>query len=292
MAHGADNRRDTSGHGPRHGFFVEAPQIFQRAAAPGQDQRIEPEAVGQADGAHDLCNGFAALYCGGDQVQFHLRGAATEHTDDVADHCTGGRGNDADALRVGWQRQLAFGAEQPLGTELFLQCFEGQAQGAITGRLDGVENQLVVATPLEQRNLAAHPHRQAIAQRLAYPRGVLPEQRATHLGAAVLEGEVHVAGRRAGEVGNLAFHPHAAEHVFQQHAGATVELADGKDLAVQAESFERVSDHGGHHKGHRPRLSVPALSPASRLPQVSRWLGPHAVPVGAGPALWAALSRR
>ncbi|MNP10595.1 hypothetical protein D3C76_1027510 [compost metagenome] len=69
-----------------------------------------------------------------------------------------------------------------------------------------------------------------------------------------------MAGRRAGEVGNLAFHPHAAEHVFQQHTGAAIELADGKDLAVQAESFEGVSDHGGHHKGQGARLSVPALS--------------------------------
>ncbi len=57
-----------------------------------------------------------------------------------------------------------------------------------------------------------------------------------------------MAGGRAGEVGNLAFHPDAAEHVLEQHAGAAVELADGEDLAVQAESFERVSDHGGHHK--------------------------------------------
>jgi len=149
---------------------------------------------------------------------------------------------------VSRQWLLSFGAEQSLGTELFLQGLESQAQRAITGWLDGVENKLVVATPLEQRNLATHPHRQAIAQRLAYPRGVLPEQRTTHLGAAVLEGEVHVAGRRAGEVGDFAFHPHAAENVFQQHAGAAVELADGKDLAVQPESFERVFDHGWHHK--------------------------------------------
>ena len=83
-------------------------------------------------------------------VQESLGRAAAEHADDVANHCPGGGGDDADALRVGRQRLLALGAEQPFGAEFFLECFEGQAQGAITGRLDGIEDQLVVATPLEQ----------------------------------------------------------------------------------------------------------------------------------------------
>ncbi|MNN80001.1 hypothetical protein D3C81_1966920 [compost metagenome] len=50
---------------------------------------------------------------------------------------------------MGRQRFLAVGTEQSLGAEFFLQRFEGQAQCAVTGRFDGVENQLVVATPFE-----------------------------------------------------------------------------------------------------------------------------------------------
>jgi NOL1/NOP2/fmu family ribosome biogenesis protein len=43
-----------------------------------------------------------------------------------------------------------------------------------------------------------------------------------------------VAGCRAGEVGDFAFDPDVAEHVFEQHPCAAVELADGQDFTVQA----------------------------------------------------------
>ncbi|MNQ69346.1 hypothetical protein D3C85_839370 [compost metagenome] len=146
-------------------------------------------------------------------------------------------------LRVGWQRALAFGGEQAFGGELFLQGLEGQAQGAVAGRLHRVGDQLVVAAAFEQRDLAAHPYRQAIAQGLAHALGVLPEQCAADLGLGVLEGEIKVAGSGAGEVGNLALHPDLREHVLQQVAGALVELADGQHLAVEAEPLEGIVDH-------------------------------------------------
>ena len=142
------------------------------------------------------------------------------------------------------------------GTELFLQGIESQAQGAVTRRLHRVEDQLIIAATFEQRNLAAHFHRQAIFQRLANPRRILPKQRATHLGAAVLEGEVHVAGCRAGEVGDLAFDPDIAEHVFEQHPRAAVELADSQDFTVQAESCKGIFNHGAQFKGIRRSISM------------------------------------
>ena len=46
---------------------------------------------------------------------------------------------------------------------------------------------------------------------VAHPRGVLPEQRTTHLGAAVLQGEIHVAGGRAAAA--LAAYAKAREHL-------------------------------------------------------------------------------
>ncbi len=244
MADGADDGRHAGGDGPCHRFFVEAPEVFQRTAATGQDQCVEALGVGLLQGADDLPDGFAALHGSGDQVQFHLRGTPAEHTDDVADHRAGRRADDADALGMSGQGALAFGGEQAFGAELFLQGLEGQAQGAVAGRLDGVEDQLIVATAFEQRDLAAHLDRQSVTQRLAHPRGVIAKQRAAHLGAAVLEGEIDVAGSRAGEIGYLALDPDAAEDIFQQHAGAAVELADREDFTVQAEAFERVSDHG------------------------------------------------
>ncbi len=269
MADGTDDRRHAGIHGTRHGFFVEAPQVFQRTTATGQDQRIEASRIGQLEGAHNLRHGFAALYRRRDQCQFNVRRPAAKHADDVADYRAGRRTDNADAPRVRRQRHLAFGAEQAFGTEFFLQRIKGQAQRTIAGRLHGVEDQLVVATALEQRDLAAHLDRQAVLQCLAHPGGIVAKQRATHLGAAVLEGEIHVAGGRAGEVGDLAFDPDIGEHVFQQHPRAAVELADSQDFAVQAQTGKRIFNHGRQFIGIRARfgrIARPARSAFARRP--------------------------
>src|SRR5690606_41094082 len=117
-----------------------------------------------------------------------------EYADDVADYRAARRADNADVLRVGGKGALAFDGEQPLAGELFFQGLEGQAQGAVAGRLHGIDNQLIVAAPLEQRDLAAYLDRQSVAQGLAHACGVLPEQCTTHLSLAVLEGEIGVPG--------------------------------------------------------------------------------------------------
>ncbi len=256
MADGADDRRDTGIDRARHRFLVEAPEVLQRAAATGEDQRVEAAGIGHFQRADDLRSGFAALYGSRYQGQLHLRRTAAEYADDVANHRAGRRTDDADALRMRGQRHFAFGTEQAFGAELFLQRIEGQTQRAVTGRLHGVEDQLIVATAFEQRNLAAHLDRQTVLQRLAHARGVLPEQRATHLRAAVLEGEIDVAGRRAREVGDFAFDPDVAEHVFKQHPRAAVELADGQDFTVQAKSCKGIFNHGAQFKGICPPITM------------------------------------
>ena len=157
---------------------------------------------------------------------------------------------------MGGQRTLAFAGEQAFAGEFFLQCLEGQAQGAVAGRLDGIGDQLVVAASLEQRDLSAHLYRQPVAQGLAYAQGVLPEQRAADLRVAVLEGEADMSGGRPGEVGQLALDPDLREHVFQQQAGALVQLADGQHLAIEAEPLEGIVTHGRHDKAaHRDAIN-------------------------------------
>ncbi|KPW14438.1 Uncharacterized protein ALO42_05453 [Pseudomonas syringae pv. atrofaciens] len=263
MPDSADNRRHARVDGAGDGFFVEAPQVLQRAAATCQDQSIEAPAVGQLQCADNLVDRLAALNGCGNQGQLDPRRATAEHADDVADHRTGWRTDNPDTLRVQRQRDLALGAEQAFIAELGFQRIERQAQCTITGRFHRIENQLIVATTFKQRNLAAHLDLQAVLERLTHPRCALPEQRAAYLRARVLQREVHMARGRAREVGDLALDPDAAEHVFQQHAGAAVELADSKDFPVEAESCERVFDHVGHHNGnaglaHRSVSSVKA----------------------------------
>ncbi|MNR22614.1 hypothetical protein D3C85_1395760 [compost metagenome] len=65
-----------------------------------------------------------------------------------------------------------------------------------------------------------------------------------------------MAGRRAGEVGDFAFDPDVAEHVFEQHPRAAVELADGQDFAVQAESCKGIFNHGAQFNGIRWSISM------------------------------------
>src|SRR5690606_39771619 len=110
-------------------------------AAARQNQRIEALAVGQVQGADNLRRGIATLYGGGDQRQLHVRRAAAEHRDDVADHRAARRADDADALRMGGQGALAFGGEQTFGGQLGFQRLESQAQGTVAGGLDVVEDQ-------------------------------------------------------------------------------------------------------------------------------------------------------
>ena len=55
---------------------------------------------------------------------------------------------------------------------------------------------------------------------------------AARLGAVVLEAEIPVAGRRAGEIGQFPLHPDQWQVSFQQLPGAAVELGDRKYLAL------------------------------------------------------------
>ena len=195
------------------------------------------------------------MHGGRDQGQFDLRCAAAKYADDVADHRAGGRADNTNTFRVRWQGDFGLGGEQPLGAELFFQRFEGQAQRAIAGRLDGIENQLVVAAPFKQRDFAAHLDRQSITQRLAHLCSVLPEQRAAHLSLAIFKGEIDVSGCRLGQVRDFPLDPDTAEYIFQQQARAVVQLTDAEHLAVEVQALEGIFDHGRHSKG----FALPAI---------------------------------
>src|SRR5690606_16724247 len=130
-------------------------------------------AISQLQGTDDLPGRLSALYGRGDQGQGDMGRAATEYADDVAYHRPGWRTDDTNTLGVCGQPDLALAGEQAFAPELFLQRFERQAQGAVAGRLDAVENQLIVATAFEQGHLAAYLDGEAVAQRLANPCSVL-----------------------------------------------------------------------------------------------------------------------
>ena len=70
-------------------------------------------------------------------------------------HRTGGRGDDADALRQPRQRLLVRAVEQAFLGEPVSELFVGAAQRAFTGLFQGFDNKLVVATPFVQADALA-----------------------------------------------------------------------------------------------------------------------------------------
>ena len=146
VADGTHDRGHAGVNGAGHGFFVKAPQVFQRATAPGQDQRIKAARIGEFQCAHDLRGGFTALHGSRDQRQLDVRCTAAKHADDVANNRARGRADNTNALRMSGQGHLALGTEQPFSAELFFECIEGQTQRPLACGFDSIEDQLIVAT--------------------------------------------------------------------------------------------------------------------------------------------------
>src|SRR5690554_785020 len=235
---GADHRGAAGGHGPGDHFLVERPEILQRATAPGQDQGVEAGPIGPFQRLYYLRRRLAALDRRGADYQFDEGRAPAEHADDVAHRRAAGRGDDADPGRVRGQRALALGSEQALGLQPGLERLECLAQCAVAGRFYRIEDHLVVAASFIETDPAAGAYQQAVTQVHAHPGRILPEQGTAYLGAAVLEGEVQVAGGRAGQVRQFTLDPDRGEDFFEQPPGAGVELTDGQHLAFCAQLAE------------------------------------------------------
>src|SRR5580704_7074266 len=102
-------------------------------------------------------------------------------------------------MREARQRPLALEREQPFGLQASLQPLELALQGADTGLLQVLGDQLVLALGLVDADAAAHQHLGTGPRREAYERVLGAEHGAAQLRLAVLEGEVPVSGRRLRE---------------------------------------------------------------------------------------------
>ncbi len=130
MADRRDQRDHAVGRSPHHDLLVERPEILQRPAAAGDDQKIrtrDAAAFGQrveaTDGGGHLFGRAVALHL--DRPDQHAaRKTILQPVQDVADHGTGGRGDDADHFRQPRQLLLAPGVEQALGGELLLALLQ------------------------------------------------------------------------------------------------------------------------------------------------------------------------
>ena len=113
--------------------------------------------------------------------------------DDVANHRAGGRCNDADALREGWQRAFAVSIEKPLSKQLGFELLEGQLKRPRAARLHGLGNQLKLAAALVDRDASTNQHSEAVGRAKAQQPCVAAEEDDRKLRLAILESEVDVS---------------------------------------------------------------------------------------------------
>ena len=152
------NRRGDDG--PRHDFFVERPQIFDRAASAPDDDDVDARHLDDVlDAAGDFGRGALSLHARGANDEMRVRIPSAEHFDDVANRRAVERRDDADFAGQGRERALARGVEQPLGLEPPLQLIEGELQCAEAMRLHALAHDLVFALGLVDADAAADDRR-------------------------------------------------------------------------------------------------------------------------------------
>ena len=217
MADRRDHRDQAGGHGAHDDFLVEAPKVFERAATPRHDDDIGPrrhavEAVN--------CRGHfggARLALDTHRPDQHMtRETLVQPVQDIADHRTGRRGDDADEARQIGDGFFARRIEQAFGGELALAFFEQRHQRAGTGWLDVFDDDLIGGFHRIGRDLAGGDDLEPLLQFRAQPAETAAPDHRVDLRTLVLDREVAMArGHRPPEAGDFAAHPHQAESVFQ-----------------------------------------------------------------------------
>ena len=187
MAHAADHRNGAGRDLARQRLVIEAPEIFNAAAAAHQQQGIHFGAlIGQPHLRGQPAGRVGALHRGRIDDDGNLRRAPGQCRQHIAQRGRVQRGDHAD--RPGQRRQLALArrVEQPLERQLLLEPQKGFVQVAQPGPPHGVDLQLVVAARFVQRH--ARPDLDLVAGPRDEPHraGAAAEHDRPHGGAAVL----------------------------------------------------------------------------------------------------------
>ena len=208
VAHAADDRNAASVDRARDGFLVERHQVFERAAAPGQDQHVALATCSrELQRLHDFARCRLALHRNGVDQDRHGREAALQDVQDVAQRSAGRRRNHADATGQGGQRLFLCGLEQALGQQLAFEFLEPATQRAFASLLEVIDDDLELATGLVEAHATSCEHPGAVLDREAHQHAAVAEHRAANLGRFVLQREIPVARGGARQVRDLAFEP-------------------------------------------------------------------------------------
>ena len=231
--HDRDVRRD---HGAHNGLVIEAPQVFQAAAAARQQDHVDlSEGVQPLDGLDDLGRGVFALDGRRAEHDLDHREAPPQHVLNVLKGRGGRRRHDSDPAREGRDRALQLRREEALGLQPGLEQLELAVQLADACRLDRVTIKLVLAARLVDGHAPVGQHRVAVLRLEGQKCRLAPPHDARQLALVVFEREVQVARRGPLEIADLALDPYILQARFKLE-----QVADGGGKLVNG---VRV----GHH---------------------------------------------
>ncbi|MNI53074.1 hypothetical protein D3C73_1078900 [compost metagenome] len=217
MAHAADHGNLAGRHLARQILVIEAPEVFDAAPAPHQQQRVHFGArIGKAHLGRQAAGGVRPLNRGRIDDDRHLRRPASQRRQHIPQRRRVQRRHHADRARQPDGLALAGRVEQAFGGQLLFQPQKGFIQVAQSGAAHGVGLQLVVAPGLVERNPGADFDLVARPRHKAHCAGAASEHDRAHGGPAVLEREIPMPGCRLREVGNLSAHPQRRNVALQQ----------------------------------------------------------------------------
>ncbi|OQA25866.1 MAG: hypothetical protein BWY59_01604 [Verrucomicrobia bacterium ADurb.Bin345] len=121
-------------------------------------------------------------------------------------------------LREQGQGALAGRIEQALRGQFRLQLLERLLQAALARFLRLLNHNLVLAGFVIDGQVAEYPHLDPVANGHLDTALTSLEEHGRDLRVFVLEGKIHVTGRRRAQIGDFALDPNRADPVFEQHA--------------------------------------------------------------------------
>src|SRR6266404_3931122 len=208
-------------------FFVEGPEIFERAAAARDDQHVyDFAAIEELNGANDLRGGAVALDAHGIKGQVHIAEASAQDAHHVSDGRAAWRGDEADAAGEKRQRLLAVGIEEAFGFEAAFELLEGELESAEADRLDVLDVNLVFASGFVDADGAAHGDVQAVFGTKLHGAKLIFETDALYLRAFIFQGAIDVAGLGFMAVGDFAGDPDVGKVASEKVADFGGQLGD------------------------------------------------------------------
>lgn len=217
MPHGGNQRDFALGSGTHDDFVVETPEVFQTAAATGDDQYIRPcnfttglKRIEAANGVRHFLARTFALHLDRPDDDMHGK-AIRDAVKNIANNRTRRRGDDADDARHERQATLAFRIKQPFRRQTSTAIFEQRHQRAGTCRFEAFYDDLVFRGAGKVVTLPVAMTSMPSSGRNFSRESAFPDHR-IDASAIILQREIGMTRRmRTAIAGNLAAHPHLLE---------------------------------------------------------------------------------